>query len=119
MDRAPFDALVAILHKDTLALIYLCHQLTPKKLLAESIQNGLLEYAFVHERIKSIVSNQQSESGRRLLHLRLAQFLEMELERGGSPSYDRLCHHYTEGCGTMGERDMAFQALHGCFSCLS
>lgn len=97
VDRAPFDALAAILHKDTLALTYLCHQLTQKKLLAESIQNGLLEYAFVHERIKSIVSDQQSESGRRLLHLRLAQFLEMELERGGSPSYDRLCHHYTEG----------------------
>lgn len=97
VDWAPFDALAAILHKDTLALTYLCHQLTQKKLLTESIQNGSLEYAFVHERIKSIVSSQHSESGRRLLHLRLARFLETELERGGPPSYDRLCHHYTEG----------------------
>lgn len=94
---APFDALASILHEDTLSLTYLCHQLTQKKLLVESTQNGSLEYAFVHERIKSIVSGRQSESGRRLLHLRLAQFLETELERGGSPSYDRLCHHYTEG----------------------
>lgn len=102
---APFDALVSILRKDTLSLTYLCHQLTQKRLLVESTQNGALEYAFVHERIKSIVSSRQSESGRRLLHLRVARFLEEATELGGPPAYDRLCYHYKAG----GDRLKAFR----------
>ncbi len=102
---ASFEILASILHKDALSLTYLCHQLTQKRLLAESAQNGMLEYAFVHERIKSIVSSQQSESGRRLLHLRVARFLEEAMERGSPPAYERLCHHYTAG----GDRLKAFR----------
>lgn len=102
---ASFDVLTSILHKDPLVLTYLCHQLTQKRLLVESTQSGTLEYAFVHERIKSMVYSQLSESGRRLLHLQAAHFLETELERGGPPAYDHLCHHYTAG----GDRLKAFR----------
>lgn len=94
---APFQALSAILQKETLELTYLCHQLTQKKLLAEEVRGNLLEYCFTHERIKSAVLRQQSESGRRLLHLRAAKYWESRLEAGQTAPYDQLIHHYTAG----------------------
>lgn len=101
----PFQALSAILQKDTLELTYLCHQLTQKKLLLEHIGGDGLEYSLTHERIKNAVSMQQSESGRRLLHLRAAKYWESRLEAGQTAPYDQLIHHYTAG----GDRFKSFQ----------
>lgn len=103
--HASFDALASILRKETLSLTYLCHQLTQKKLLAESSQNGTLEYAFAHEWIKDIVSQRQSESGRRILHLRVAQYLEESMKDNKTPVYSLLRHHYASG----GDRFKTFQ----------
>ena len=94
---APFQALSAILRRDPLELTHLCCQLTQKKLLVESTREGGLEYSFTHERIKATVAQQQSESGRRLLHLRVARYLEDRLEVGQTAPYDQLIHHYTAG----------------------
>ena len=94
---APFQALSAILRRDPLELTHLCCQLTQKKLLVESTREGGLEYSFTHERIKATVAQQQSESGRRLLHLRVARYLEDRLEAGQTAPYDQLIHHYTAG----------------------
>ncbi len=102
---APFQALSAILQKETLELTYLCHQLTQKKLLAEGVKGERLEYCFAHERIKSAVLQQQSESGRRLLHLRAAKYWEERLEAGQAAPYDQLIHHYTAG----GDRFRSFR----------
>lgn len=102
---AAFDALASILRKDTLSLTYLCHQLTQKKLLAEAIQGEGLGYSFAHERIRDAVSRRQSESGRRILHLRVAQYLEGELAGNKTPSYELLRRHYAAG----GDRFKAFQ----------
>lgn len=102
---APFEALASILRRDTLELTYLCHQLTQKKLLSESVQGNTLEYRFAHETIKAAVSRQQSESGRRLLHLRVANYLETRPDNGPSAPYDQLIHHYCAG----GDRFKAFR----------
>lgn len=102
---APLPSLSAILQKDTLELTYLCHQLTRKKLLLEEVRGDRLEYCFTHERIKNAVCQRQSESGRRLLHLRTARYLEDQLEAGQTAPYDQLIHHYAEG----GDRFMAFR----------
>lgn len=102
---APFQALSAILRKDVLALTHLCCQLTQKKLLLESVKDGSLEYSFSHERIKNTVAQRQSESGRRLLHLRVARYLEDRLEAGQAVPYDQLIHHCTAG----GDRFRSFR----------
>lgn len=101
----PFQALSAILQKETLELTYLCHQLTQKKLLLEAVRGDSLEYIFTHERIKNSVSQQQSESGRRLLHLRAAKYWETRLEAEQTVPYDQLIHHYTAG----GDRFLSFR----------
>ncbi|MCI8303608.1 MAG: AAA family ATPase [Lawsonibacter sp.] len=103
--QTPFDALSAILCMDILELTYLCQQLTQKKLLAESVRDGELEYCFAHEKIRAAVSRQQSESGRRLLHLRAARYLESRMESGGISLYNQLIYHYLAG----GDRFQTFR----------
>ncbi len=100
-----FDTLSSILTMETLELTYLCHQLCQRMLLQESTRNGELGYTLSHERIKSILVQQQSESARRILHLRVAQHLEAKISRQHTPVYDRLIYHYAAG----GDRLKVFQ----------
>ncbi len=105
LDGAPFDILTSILTKDPLELMYLCNQLKQKALLTESSKNNVLGYAFSHEKIKEILFQQQSESGRRILHLRVAQYLETQISGDQRDPYELLIYHYTAG----GDRYKAFK----------
>lgn len=96
-DWAKLDTLTAILTMGTLELTYTCHQLCQRMLLQESLKNGELSYALAHEKIKSILVRQQSESARRILHLRVAQQMELQLSAHRTPVYDRLIYHLSEG----------------------
>lgn len=100
------DALTSILTKGTLELMYLCDQLKQRALISESTRDSELCYALVHDRIRSILVRQQSESTRRILHLRVAQYMETK-HAGQIPAslYDRLIYHYTAG----GDRFKVFQ----------
>lgn len=104
-DWACFDILTSILTKDPLELMYLCNQLKQKALLTESSKNNQLGYAFSHEKIKEILFQHQSESSRRILHLRVAQYLETQIGGEQREPYERLIHHYTAG----GDRYKAFK----------
>lgn len=58
-------------------------------------------YSFTHERVKAMLSQRQSESARRILHLRAAQYLEAQLGSDGSTDlYDQLVQHFTAGGDT-------------------
>ncbi|WP_369283836.1 AAA family ATPase [Oscillibacter sp. GMB15532] len=104
-DWASFDILTSILTKDPLELMYLCNQLKQKALLTEFTRNNMLGYAFSHEKIKGILAQQQSESSRRILHLRVAQYLETQINNDQHEPYEQLIHHYTVG----GNRYKAFK----------
>ncbi len=104
-DWASFDILTSILTKDPLELMYLCNQLKQKALLTELTKNGTLGYAFSHKKIKEILAQQQSESARRILHLRVAQYLETQISGEHREPYERLINHYTAG----GDRYKAFK----------
>lgn len=61
----------------------------------------MLGYSFTHERVKAMLSQRQSESARRILHLRAAQYLEVQLGSDGSTDlYDQLVQHFTAGGDT-------------------
>jgi len=96
-DWAPFESMSAILTKDKLALIYLCDHLKQRMLLLESTREGSTCYALAHERIRAALVARQSEASRRVLHLRVAQELESQLDDLPVPPYDRLIYHYTQG----------------------
>lgn len=94
---APMDALSSILTKDAMDLMCLCGQLKQRMLIVESAQNGVIAYALAHDLIRHVLAQRQSESARRILHLRVAQYLESRLDRTGSAFYDRLVYHYEAG----------------------
>lgn len=99
------DAMTSILTKDTLELMYICDQLKRRILVSESTRNGQLCYALSHDKIRDMLTRQQAESTRRILHLRVAQYLEAQQSLSQAPSYDRLIYHYTAG----GDRFKVFQ----------
>lgn len=100
-DWAPFDILTSLLTKTPLELLYLCDQLKQKNLLTESTRGKVLGYSFTHEHVKAMLSQRQSESARRILHLRAAQYLEVQLGSDGSTDlYDQLVQHFTAGGDT-------------------
>lgn len=105
IEWADFDALSSILAEGTTDLMYLCSQLRQRMLVVESTRDRVLCYALAHERIKSILVQQQSETTRRLLHLRVAQYFERQTEHIKVRNYDRLIYHYCSG----GNRLKAFQ----------
>ena len=94
---APMDALSSILTKDAMDLMCLCGQLKQRRLIVESARNGVIAYALAHDLIRNVLAQRQPESARRILHLRVAQYLESRLDRTGSAFYDRLVYQYEAG----------------------
>ena len=104
-DWAPFDAISAILTRDPLDLMYICSRLKQRAMVQELNREGSLYYALAHDQIRSTLLGQQSESARRILHLRVAQNLESRMGHTQIFQYDRLVYHYCQG----GNRFKAFQ----------
>ena len=102
---AGFDILSSILTKEAMELLYICGQLKQRMLVVESDRDGMLSYALAHEKIKSALIQQQSQSTRRILHLRVAQYLEERIKHTKGQSYNRLVYHYEAA----GRRFEAFQ----------
>ena len=94
---APFEALSSILRRNAIEQTYLCCQLTQKKLLVESTESGALEYGFSHERIKAAVSDELSETARRMLCLRVAQYLQKQQGQGEEHNLEHLIYYYERG----------------------
>ncbi len=94
---APVDILAAILTMDPLDLMCLCDLLKRRMLLTEIIRSGQLGYSLLHEKIRDILNEQQPESGRRILHLRIAQYLESSTETADLRVYEQLVQHYAAG----------------------
>lgn len=101
----PFQTLAAILTRDTMELMYLCNRLKQRMLIAESGQDGTLSYSLAHDQIRTVLREQQSEAALRILHLRVAQYLESQPAFAPIQLYETLTYHYSEG----GDRYKAFQ----------
>ena len=104
-ELAPLDALTAILTKDAAALTCLCGQLRQRMLITESTREGVICYTLAHDVIRTVLEQRQPQSARRILHLRVAQYLESQVDRMGASLYDRLVYHYQKG----GSRVKSFQ----------
>lgn len=99
------DLLAAVMGVDPLDLIYQCGRLKQKMLILDREQEGKLYYALAHEQIKAVLVQQQPEAVRRMLNLRVAQYMEARWKQRGERHYERLAHHFELG----GDRFKAFQ----------
>lgn len=95
-DWAPMDALSSILTKSVMSLLHICDQLKRRTLVMEAERDGDLCYALEHEQIRAALVKQQPVSARRMLNLRVARYLENNIDRCQRP-YDRLICHYALG----------------------
>lgn len=94
---APMEALASILTKDAMDLMCLCGQLKQRMLITECERDGGICYTLAHDLIRRVLIQREPESARRILHLRVAQYLESRLDRMGAQLYDRLVYHYEAG----------------------
>lgn len=96
-ENALFETLSSILTKEPLELMYLCNSLCTRAILEEDAENGRLAFGFTHARLKQHLKQQISETKARILHLRIAQYLESQLVYPDAHAYDTLIHHYAGG----------------------
>lgn len=94
---ADMDSLENILKKDGLELLQDLEELKEKGIICEKMADGQIRFLFCHSNMREFVHNQMEPSKVRVLHRRLAQYIEK------LPSYDssrvqRLIYHY-QLCG--------------------
>lgn len=97
LDPAPFEAMEAVLRMNTMELTWLVSQLVQKRFLLESVREGAPEYALVHEQMRSVIAAGQSISLRRMLYLRVAEYIRLSQETAGDPDYEKLAYYYEQG----------------------
>lgn len=90
----PLEMLSSILSEDELKLMYLCDTLRQRAILTEVVKGDVLGYMFSHEKIKSVLSQRQSNTSVRILHLRAAQYMESQNDE---KLYEQIIYHYTRG----------------------
>lgn len=90
-----YKLLVNISGMDDFALIELLEELQGHYLLEEDNSDGLI-YWFTHSKLKEYVYNQLSNSRLKLLHQRIASYLEdkVELANNSRDRYSKLIYHY-------------------------
>lgn len=99
------DMLSSILTTSPLELTCLCDQLCQKMLLKEEVHDDQLGYFFSHEKIQSFVGKRIRESFRRILHLRIAEYLAAQSTSSDIFPYEQVIFHYASG----GDRYKAFK----------
>ena len=104
-EGAPFEAISSILTRDTLELMYLCSQLKRRLLVQEVSRDGGLYYSLAHEQIRCLLIEQQPQSTRKILHLQVAQYYQVQDNCAPVHHYERLIYHYSQG----GDHFRAFQ----------
>lgn len=97
-DFATLDVLEYILNQDTLEILELLDDLKDHGLIEETVVNQEIHFCFRHNKMQEFVHSQLSPSKRRLLHSRVATYLEQLDELHTKSWYQSLIYHY-ELCG--------------------
>jgi len=92
-----FELLKSISGMDDFKLIELLEELQSNYLLEEK-DDDELKYWFTHSKLKEYIYNQLSNSRLKLLHRRLANYLENEVEftSNSRDRYSKLIYHYSK-----------------------
>lgn len=94
-DYASLEILEYILNWDTLIIIDQIEDLKQQGLILEGVTKGIIQFKFRHNKMQEFVHSQLSPSKRRLLHSRVATYLEQTPALKTSTWYQKLIYHYT------------------------
>ncbi|SJZ68956.1 AAA family ATPase [Selenihalanaerobacter shriftii] len=99
-DKVSYELLLDISGKNDFELIDLLEELQEYYLIEEMLseRNGSPAYKFTHSKIREFIYNHQSFSRVKLLHKRIAQFIEQNLQQGvrNRDQYAKLIYHYSK-----------------------
>lgn len=99
-DKVSYNLLADISGKNDLELIELLEELQNYYLIEETVSNSQQTpiYSFTHSKLREFIYKQQSFSRKRLIHSRIAQFLEQKLQTKSNNRdyYAKLIYHYSK-----------------------
>lgn len=98
-DKVTLEDLQAISEKDELELIDVLEELQDKYLLKETNEGSKIGFVFTHQKLREFVYSQLTISKRRILHIRIARYIESQLrnEKSDSILYSKLIYHFENG----------------------
>lgn len=93
-DYATLDILEYIMNRDTLEILDLLDELKHHALIEEKVIDGVIQLRFRHNKMQEFVHSQLSPSKRRLLHNRIAAYLEQSQAPRTTNLYQQLIYHF-------------------------
>ncbi len=93
-DYASLEILENILKRDTLEILDLLDDLKQHGLIEERVVDGEIQFRFRHQNMQDFVHSQLSLSKRRILHQRIASYLEQTSTIRTTSWYQRVVYHY-------------------------
>ena len=112
-DYALLDDLVNLLEMDSLTIINLMESLIEKNILKELNINGEIGMTFTHIKLREFIYLNQSTGKKRIIHNKIAQYLENKLttESMDSLLYDNISYHYKKGKNPLKELEYKLKYL--------
>ena len=98
-DYALIDSLVFLTDKSSYDIVAMIERLVSKNILVEKVVRDKIATSFTHVKLREFVYMTQSLAKKRVLHHRIAEFLESQLKPGGNDilQYDTIAYHYKHG----------------------
>jgi DNA-binding SARP family transcriptional activator/predicted ATPase len=98
-DRVTLDMLQTISGKDELEILDSVEELQRRYILKEVEQNEEISFEFTHHKLREFIYGLQSPGRRKILHHRIGQILEQNLQNDYRDKfiYSRLIYHFSNG----------------------
>jgi DNA-binding SARP family transcriptional activator/predicted ATPase len=98
-DRVTLDMLQTISGKDELEILDRMEELEKRYILKEVEQNEEISFEFTHHKLREFIYGLQSIGRRKVLHHRIGQILEQNLQHDYRDKfvYSRLIYHFSNG----------------------
>ncbi|MGO3732367.1 MAG: AAA family ATPase [Vagococcus sp.] len=98
-DYAPLNILTYILNKESLEIVDIMDELVKKNILKDVLVEDELAVSFTHIKLREFVYMNQSIGKKRLIHEKIADYLEKQVlsNQADSMLYSNIAYHYKQG----------------------
>lgn len=112
IESPDFEAIKAISAYDDVELVDLIDALRTYGVMDEKIEGDRLIYVFTHQKLKDYLTNHISETRRRILHKKIADYYEhLYFKKGGAAVLPYIIHHSRLACDA--NREYRYRVIYG------
>ncbi|PAB59317.1 AAA family ATPase [Anaeromicrobium sediminis] len=95
-DKITLRDIISLSGKKELELMDIIEELQEKNIIKERITGDEIEFVFTHKKIRDYVYNQMSLSRKKLLHNKVANYIEGQMAYEDDSYYGRLIYHFNK-----------------------